>query len=75
MKIFAGMKFKSRTFSASAEVVAIREESGEADIMLTPSDQHSFVSKGMSLTHIQKSFERGDYEEIKIIAPFNCSVY
>lgn len=62
-----GLKFTSTTFSAEAEVSAIRPGKNELDVILTPSDGHSWEEKNWNLEHAQWGFDRDEYKEI----PFN----
>jgi hypothetical protein len=60
-----GLKFTSVHFSAIAEVHAVSEQLNTVDVILTPSDGHSWIEKGWNLQHMQWGFERKEYEAIK----------
>lgn len=60
-KIHVGLKFTSVHFSASAEVVAVREAENEVDVKLTSSEGFAHVEKGWNLQHTKWGFERGEY--------------
>jgi hypothetical protein len=57
-----GTKFTSTTFTDAAEVVAIREDLNEVDVMLTTSENHSRVEKKWNLEHVRSAFARGEYK-------------
>jgi hypothetical protein len=64
--IIKGLKFKSKTFSALAEVSEIRESKNEVDVLFTPSDGHSWIEKGMDLNLMKSYFNSGVYSVYKV---------
>jgi hypothetical protein len=64
--IYVGLKFTSVHFSASAEIVAVREADNHVDVMLTSSEGHSRVEKGWNLQHTKWGFERGEYVPVDL---------
>lgn len=63
-KIYVGLKFTSLHFSASAEVVAIREDVNEVDVKLISSEGHARIVKGWNLQHTKLMFDRGEYTPV-----------
>lgn len=59
--VHVGLKFTSVHFSASAEIVAIREVANEVDVKLTSSEGHARIEKDWNLQHTKWGFERGEY--------------
>jgi hypothetical protein len=58
-KIHVGLKFKSTSFSDTAEVVAVSND--KADVKLTNSEGHAKIIRGWSLPYMRDCFNRGEY--------------
>lgn len=57
--ISTGLKFKSTSFSDTAEVVAVSND--KADVKLTNSEGHVKIIRGWSLPYMRDCFDRGEY--------------
>jgi hypothetical protein len=59
VNISMGLKFKSTSFSDSAEVVLVKD--GKVDVMITSSQGHSRILKDWDINHVKARFESGEY--------------
>ena len=57
--ISTGLKFKSISFSDTADVVKVVGD--KVDVMLTTSEGHARIINGWELSHIKDCFDRGEY--------------
>lgn len=71
-----GLKFKSLSFSALAEIVEVRIDKNEVDVLFTPSNGNSWVEKNMELNALKENFRTEVYKEFKIPdADRNISIF
>lgn len=56
-----GMKLKSVFFASVIEIIAIREETNQVDIINHPSDGFAFEKKNWNLEELKFGFQKGDY--------------
>lgn len=59
--ITKGLKYKSHSFSASAQVFAIRKESNEVDILYTDSQGLQWVAAKCDLHALVDGFKKGTH--------------
>lgn len=64
MTITPGLKFKSYSFAADAEVVSVRPDRNEVDIKFTV-NRNSWVHHNFSLITLKHQFELGIHYEHK----------
>jgi hypothetical protein len=65
MTITPGLKFKSYSFAADAEVVSVRPDRNEADIKFTTTEGHAWIEPNKSLLRLRDAFTLGIHYEHK----------
>lgn len=60
IELKAGLAFKSKTFTAQAEIVKIDEAAHKIAVRLISSEDHAHIEV-WGLDHVKWAFERGDY--------------
>ena len=60
-RIHVGLKFTSRHFSDDAEVVAVRPDKNQCDVVLTSSQGFARRENDWNLQHVEWGFARGEY--------------
>ncbi len=65
IEIKPGLKFTSKHFTMTAEILEVIQDKNTVRVLLTPKEGASWVENNWDLQHTIWGFDRGEYQEIK----------